>query len=230
MATRDNYQLLLEKLDQFIRKFYINKLIRGALYSVGLILILFLAISILEYYYYFSTDVRKLMFFSFISLSILALSWWVVIPLLKYFRLGKVISHEQAAQIIGDHFSNVKDKLLNILQLKHQSDQSSNRELILASVDQKSEEIKVIPFRNAIDLSKNRKYLKYALPPVLLLLLILFVNANLITDSTTRLINNDKDFEKPAPFSFILEEDEPSVVQFNDYPLLVKIEGAQLAG
>ena len=228
MATHDNYQLLLKKLDQFIRKFYINKLIRGALYSVGLILILFLAISTLEYYYYFGTDIRKLMFFSFIGLSAVALSWWVVIPLLKYFRLGKVISHEQAAQIIGDHFSNVKDKLLNILQLKHQSDQSSNRDLILASIDQKSEEIKVIPFRNAIDLSKNRKYLKYALPPILLLLLILFVNANLITDSTTRLINNNKDFEKPAPFSFVLEEDEPSVVQFNDYPLVVKIEGGQL--
>ena len=36
----------------------------------------------------------------------------------QYFRLGQLISHEQAANIIGSHFNNVGDKLLNILQLK----------------------------------------------------------------------------------------------------------------
>lgn len=228
MATQDNYQLLIEKLDQFIRKYYINQLIRGALYSVGLILFLFLAISVLEYYYYFSSGVRKLMFFSFIGVSALAVGFWVALPLARYFRLGQVISHEQAAQIIGQHFGNVQDKLLNVLQLRSQAEAGSSRELIMASVNQKSEEIKLVPFKKAIDLRKNRKYLRYALPPLALLLIILFVNANLITDSTTRLIKNNEEFEKPAPFSFILEEEAPSVVQFEDYPLTVKIDGDQL--
>jgi len=155
MATHDNYQLLINKLDQFIRKYYINKLIRGVLYSVGLILLLFLAMSLLEYYYYFNSGVRKAMFFSFIGISLLALAGWVFVPLMKYFRLGSVISHEQAAQVIGAHFTDVKDKLLNILQLKKQSDANTNRDLILASIDQKSDEIKPIPFKNAIDLSKT---------------------------------------------------------------------------
>jgi len=229
MATKDNYRLLIEKLDQFIRKYYINQLIRGALYSIGLILLLFLLISTLEYYYYFSSSVRKLMFFSFLGISLGALAFWVGLPLLRYFRLGKVISHAQAAQIIGQHFANVKDKLLNILQLRQQSEQNTaGRELILASVDQKSEEIQPVPFKKAIDLRSNRKYLRYALPPLALLLIILFLNANLITDSTTRLINNNREFEKPAPFSFVLEEESPRVVQFEDYTLEVKVEGDQL--
>ncbi len=228
MATHNNYRLLVTKLDQFIRKYYINQMIRGVLYSTGLILALFLAMTILEYYNYFDTAVRKAMFYSFIGISLVALGYWVFTPLLHYFRLGQVISHEQAAKIIGNHFANVKDKLLNILQLRSQSDSSSNRELIMASIDQKSEEVKVVPFKNAIDLSKNRKYLRYALPPLLLLILILFINANLITDSTTRIINNERDFERPAPFSFVLENEALNVVQFEDYPLLVKIEGEQL--
>ena len=37
---QDNYQLLIEKLDQFIRKYYVNQLIRGSLYATGLILAL----------------------------------------------------------------------------------------------------------------------------------------------------------------------------------------------
>ena len=229
MATKDNYRLLIEKLDQFIRKYYINQLIRGALYSMGLILLLFLVISTLEYYYYFSGSVRKLMFFSFLGISLAALIGWVGLPLLRYFRLGKVISHAQAAQIIGQHFTNVKDKLLNILQLRQQSEQNTaGRELILASVNQKSQEIEPVPFKKAIDLSANRKYLRYALPPLALLLIILFVNANMITDSTTRLVNNDREFERPAPFSFVLEDESPRVVQYEDYTLTVNVEGNQL--
>ncbi len=228
MVKQDNYRLLINKLDQFIRKYYINQMIRGGLYSIGLILALFLAMALLEYYNYFDSGIRKAMFFSFIGVSLLALGYWVFTPLLHYFRLGKVISHEQAAQIIGGHFSDVQDKLLNILQLKHQSGQSPNQDLILASIDQKSEEIKLVPFPNAIDLTKNRKYLRYALPPLLLLIIILFINANLITDSTVRIINNGKDFEKPAPFSFQVSNEELKAVQFEDFPLTVKVEGEQL--
>jgi hypothetical protein len=46
--TQDNYQLLIEKLDGFIRKYYINQLIRGVLYSLGLILAFVIIISVLE--------------------------------------------------------------------------------------------------------------------------------------------------------------------------------------
>jgi len=165
---KDNYSLLIEKLDAFIRRFYINQLLRGALYTVGAVLGLFVLLNVLEYYFYFSTGVRSVMFWSFIALSGASLYRWVALPLMHYFHLGKVISHEQAALIIGDHFADVKDKLLNILQLKQQSNNAIYAELITASINQKSNEIRLVPFQAAIDLAKNRKYLRYALPPVLL--------------------------------------------------------------
>ncbi|MCB0635780.1 MAG: DUF4175 domain-containing protein, partial [Lewinella sp.] len=121
MAQKDNYQLLIEKLDQFIRKYYINQLIRGSLYSVGVILALYLVAVLAEHFSFFEPSVKQPVFFAFIGISLLALGVWVVRPLLSYFRLGQIISHEQAAQIIGQHFTNVKDKLLNILQLKRQA-------------------------------------------------------------------------------------------------------------
>ncbi|MEM6317426.1 MAG: DUF4175 family protein [Bacteroidota bacterium] len=225
---QNNYQLLIAKLDQFIRKFYVNQLIRGGLYSIGLILLLFIAINTLEHFFYFDTGVRKGLFYSFVGVSLLALGGWVVMPLLKYFNLGKVISHEQAAEVIGDHFGNVKDKLLNVLQLKNQAEKSDNAELILASINQKTEQIKLVPFRSAIDLTNNKKYLRYALPPLLLLLVMLIAAPSVITDSSNRLINNDTKFERPAPFHFIINADELSVVQFGDYTLDVEVEGEAL--
>ncbi len=226
MNVKDNYTLLIEKLDAFIRKYYLNKLIRGSLYSIGLILLMFLGISLLENYFYFDSGIRKILFYSFLLTSVAALGFWVFAPLLQYFRLGKVISHEQAAEIIGNHFADVKDKLLNVLQLRAQAERNSNqKELILASIDQKSDKIKIVPFKSAINLGHNRKYLRYALPPLLLLLVILFTAPSLIKDSTNRLIKNNEEFKKPDPFSFVLDDNDLNVVQFDDYPLGVKIEG-----
>ena len=228
MAQNSNYQQLITKLDAFIRKYYLNQIIRGTLYSLALIVALFVAFNLLEYYYYFGQSGRKTMFYSFIGVSSLALVGWVLLPLARYFNLGTVISHSKAASIIGDHFGDVKDKLLNILQLKDQADSNPNAELVMASINQKSEDIKVVPFKKAIDLSKNRKYLRYAVPPIALLLLILFVNSALITDSTTRLINNGQDFSRPAPFQFEVDKEDLSVVQFEDYALTVKVDGEVL--
>ena len=224
MASLNNYQTLIQKLDQFIRKYYLNQLLRGLLYSVGLILVLFIGMTLLEHYFFFGKGGRKTLFYSFLGLSSLSLISWVLIPLLHYFRLGKLISHEQAAEIIGQHFGDVKDKLLNILQLKKQADLTPKAALLLAGINQKTDEIKLVPFRNAINLGQNRRYLRYALPPLLLLLLLLFAAPSLITESTNRLINNNREFEREAPFRFQIQEEDLTVIQFEDYLLEVEIE------
>ncbi|MBK7360492.1 MAG: hypothetical protein IPI96_14880 [Saprospiraceae bacterium] len=75
----------------------------------------------------------------------------------------------RSGKIIGTHFSDVEDKLLNVLQLKSQSVNYSDRSLIEASIQQKSVELNPIPFVQAIDLQKNRKYIQYAIAPLLIL-------------------------------------------------------------
>ena len=228
MANKSNYDTLITKLDQFIRKYYINKLIRGSLYTLGLVLALFLLFNILEYNFYFSTGIRKVLFGGFVITSISALAFWVLTPLTKFFSLGKTISHEQAANIIGEHFTGVEDKLLNVLQLKKQSESASNQALVEASIDQKTESISPVPFKSAIDLSKNRKYLKYALPPMLLFLVIIFAAPSIIKDGTHRLINNSKEFEREAPYKFIFDQKDPTVIQHDDYKVNIKVEGEVL--
>ena len=223
-----NYDLLIQKLDRFIRKYYLNQLIRGFLYSAAVILALFILMTLLEHFFYFGTGVRKLLFFSFIGASAVSMFYWVLTPLSKYFKLGSSISHEQAADIIGDHFGSIKDKLLNVLQLKKQSEVADKTDLIHASINQKTENIKLVPFRSAIDLGNNRKYLKYALPPALLLLVMLFAAPSLITEPTHRLINNDREFERDAPFHFHLNNSELDVIQYEDLTVTVDVDGKAL--
>jgi hypothetical protein len=223
--NNSSYNQLIEKLDQFIRKYYVNKLIKGSLITIAIVLAIFLAFTLLEHYFYFSTGVRKLLFYSFLGTAVGGFGLWVIDPLTKYFHLAKTISHEDAATIIGDHFVDVKDKLLNILQLKKQETAEQNLALIEASIAQKTNAIKLVPFKAAIDLNSNRRYLRYAVPPFLILLFILFAAPSIIKESTERLINNNKHYAKAAPFSYNVNENALKVVQYQDYTLRISVDG-----
>src|SRR5687768_11162109 len=219
-----SYSSLIEKLDKFIRKYYTNQLIRGAIFSAVYILGFFLVINLLEYYFYLSPLFRKILFFGFILSSAAFTANFFFVSLLHYYRLGKIISYERAAQIVGTHFGEIKDKLLNILQL-HSAAANAESQLLLAAIDQKAFELKPIDFSFAVDLSKNKKYLKYLAPPVLLFLFIIIAAPNVIKEGTKRLYHNDTFYEKDAPFQFVIQNKELKALQFENFTLQVKMEG-----
>lgn len=198
------------------------------MYSTAILLVFFLIISITEYNFYFSTFYRKIMFYGFITFSLLSLVCLVGIPLLKIRKLGKIISHQQAANIIGNHFTRVKDTLVNVLQLKASEISLEQAALVEASINQKSLALKSVPFTSAIDLNENRYYLKYALPPLLVFLALLFFKPNVIKESSQRLIQNGVVFEKPMPFKFEISEESLKSLQFEDFRLSIKISGKEI--
>lgn len=225
----DQYKILIQKLDQFIRKYYKNKLIRGGLYFTTLLILLFLGVTFLEYFGHFDTFTRTLLFWAFVLAVGFVLVSYILLPLLKLYRFGKIISHDEAATIIGKHFNDIQDKLLNTLQLKKISDeQSGNIDLIKASIDQRINEIKPVPFQSAIDFSVNKKYIKYLLVPVTILLLVLVSAPSIITEPTNRLVKHSTYFEKPLPFQIQILNEDFEVLQNEDFELKVKILGEEV--
>ena len=224
-----NYTALIDKLDGFIRKYYTNRLIKGSLYSVGLVGAFFLFMVLLESVGRFGTQVRTVIFFSFLFFLLGVVYRFIAIPVFKLFQIGGQISQEQAAQIIGTHFSNVSDKLLNTLELKRLSDLNQGQsDLIEASIEQRSLELKPVPFAAAIDFSDNKKYLKYALPPLAVILILVFASPSLIKDSTVRIIDFDEHFEVPMPFSFHIENENLTAVKNEDFDLFIHVSGNEL--
>lgn len=225
--TAEN-KILIEKLDEFIRKYYKNQLIKGALYATALLVSAYLLVVLLEYLGEFSTTVRSILFYAFLSGSIFVLVKFILIPLSKLKRIGKTISYEEAASIIGTHFANVQDKLLNVLQLQSEKKLSGSHELLLASIQQKVNELKPIPFTSAINISENKRYLKYVLPPLFLTIAIAIIWPNIITKSTTRLVHHQTYFESEAPFQFVIENYELKAVQQQDFTLKLKLNGSEI--
>ncbi|MCW5899741.1 MAG: hypothetical protein KIT10_10760 [Flavobacteriales bacterium] len=224
--SHQDYDHLIAKLDAFIRKFYKDRVIRGALYATGALVLIFLAVALLEHLGRFGTGARTLLFWGALALMGLIVARHIAIPLLKLFRLGETISHEKAASIIGDHFGEVKDKLLNTLQLRGMGgDDPQQRALVEAAIAQRGRELGPIPFTNAIDLRRNRRYLRYALPPLAILFILLVAAPTIITGPTQRLIRHGSEFVPEAPFRFVILNDELQVPEQQDFELLVELRG-----
>ncbi|MEJ2113001.1 MAG: hypothetical protein P8X62_04630 [Flavobacteriaceae bacterium] len=198
----NSFNNILRKLESFIRRFYLNELIRGAIwfFVVGF---LYLIITLLvEYFLWLDTKERTILFWLFVTVEAALLFKFILTPILRLFRLKKGIDYEEASKIIGNHFPEVNDKLLNLLQLKNDSTQS---ELLVASIEQKSSQLRPIPFKLAVNFNNSFKYLKYlAIPVFVMLLTFVFVDKNWFSDSYKRVIHYQTAYEPPAPFQFFV--------------------------
>jgi len=224
----NTYEWLISRLDAFIRKYYMNRVIRGTLIFLICVLLYVLTVTVGEYYLYMPVWLRVSIVSVFLLLGGSTLVAWVVIPLSKMWRLGKVLSYEQAADIVGKYFPEISDRLLNILQLKKQDDTTASKELIEAGINQKISQIAVIPITSAIDLSKNKKYLPYLLPVVLAGVFILVAAPNVFREGTSRLLQPTTAFEKPSPFKFIIKNDRLLAIRNTDFVLSVETKGSAL--
>jgi len=231
----EQYHILLSKLDAFIRRFYKNQLIRGVILAVAALLVFFLAVNLSEYFGHFGTSLRTVLFYLYVAVSGYAVIWLIVLPLLRLNRIGKIINRQEAARIIGKHFPEVRDKLLNALQLSELQAGGETRgemrmDLLEASIDQKARLLRPVPFNTAINLKKNARYLRYAVPPLLILLVILFTSPSMITGPTARLVRHQAFYEKPLPYSVELVNDRLEAVQHEDFRLEAKLTGDEVPG
>ena len=199
-------------------------MIKGILYSLALLLSLFLIVALLEYFGYFGSVVRAILFWFYLLSAIAIVGYYVVVPLTKMFRLGKVISYDEAARIVGNHFPEIKDKLLNLLQLQRQS-QTTDDSLLASAIEQKTAQLSPLPFHQAVDLKSNRKYIKYALIPLLVIVVLLLVSPTLLTSPSHRITHYNTYFERPAPFSFVVDNSTLEAVQYEDFELNVSVVG-----
>lgn len=220
------FSIIQQKLEEFIKKYYTNELIKGAIlfFAIGL---LYLLITLLvEYFLWLNPLGRRVLFWAFVIVELGLFVRFIAFPLAKLFKLQKGIDYEEASKIIGNHFPQVNDKLLNVIQLNQNQRES---ELLAASIDQKATELQPVPFKSAVNFKKNAKYLKYAAIPVLIFILFSALGGmDIFSSSYKRVVHYDTAFEPPAPFTFIVMNDDLKAVENKPFNLKIRTEGTAI--
>ena len=119
-----NFETIQQKLEAFIKKYYTNELIRGVILFAAIGLLYFLFTLFIEYVLWLNPTARTILFWLFIVVELALFAKFIALPLFKLFKLQRGLDYLDASKIIGQHFSEVNDKLINVLQLQKESDQS----------------------------------------------------------------------------------------------------------
>ena len=218
-----SYNNILDKLDQFSRKFYTKMLIKGGLLFLAFGVLYFMLILGIEYFFWLKSGGRFVLLLLFLTVEGFLLYHYIAVPIFHLFKLKKGISNKEASLLIGKHFKEVGDKLYNLLDLAEDKEQS---ELLLASIQQRSENLTIVPFTKAINLKESYKYLKYVLIPIFSLV-VLWVSGNIgsFFGSYERVLNYDTAYEPPAPFAFRLLTGDLEVLEDKSVTVQVATEG-----
>ncbi|GAA4280229.1 DUF4175 family protein [Gaetbulibacter aestuarii] len=221
---KSHFKTIEQKLEAIIKRYYVNVLLKGLILFVAIWLLYVLVTLFVENVFWLGTIGRGILFWTCILVSVGLLGYLIFMPLAKLAKLQKGINYSDAAVIIGNQFPEVNDKLLNVLQLHESAEQS---ELVLASIDQKSIALEPVPFRKAINLKSNVKYLKYLAIPFIIIGLV-WVSGNLhwFSDSYRRVVHYKTAYEPPAPFQFFVLNDDLQTIQNKDFVLKVNTAGS----
>jgi len=218
-----NFKTIQNKLEQFIKRYYTNELLKGAILFFAIGLLYLIVTLFVEYMLWLNPTARAILFWVFIVVEVGLFIKFIAIPLLKLFKLRQGINLETASKLIGNHFPEVNDKLINVLQLNQSSAQS---DLLIASIEQKSKELQPIPFKSAINFKSNTKYLKYAAIPIAIILLsFLTGKINWFSDSYERVVNYQTAYEPPAPFQFFVLNESLQALENKDFELNISTVG-----
>ena len=103
---KENLQALFKGLYTFLACFFISLIILASL----------------EGFFYFSKTTRGIIFFSFTTGSLALLYLSVIRTLLFYTGIFKNISYERSASRLGGKIPDIKDNLLNVIQIAQAPD------------------------------------------------------------------------------------------------------------
>ena len=220
----DSFHNIEQKLEHFIRRYYLSALLKGLLLFFAIGLLYALLLLSIEHFFWLNSFGRLLLFGGVIGFEAILFYGFIFSPLAKYFKIQKGIDFEAASKIVGDHFPEVKDKLLNVLQLNQQTEHT---EFLVASIEQKSNNLSLIPFKSAVNLSENLKYFRYAAIPILIVILcIAFDKQAVFTDSLKRVVNYKTAYTPPAPFEFFIINPNLEAIENLPFTLVAKTVGS----
>jgi hypothetical protein len=210
-----------EKIQLFRKRYYLNLFVKGFILTLTILLLYFLLAAVLEYALWLGSVGRFTILLCFFLITAYCFIKFLKNPV-SFWIARKGIGDEQTARIIGQHIPDLKDKLVNLIQLSAAQKQSA---LAYASIEQKSQEFQPLQFESVVNVSENKRYLRFLFVPLTFILALMIFNESVLTQSTTRIVHFNQQFSPQAPFKFIINS--PALVGFfnEDFTLEISLAG-----
>ncbi len=193
---------------------------------ISFLSILFLLIVVMEVAKNFNSSVRTFLFY-FFAASFLFSFLIFLFSFIKNFISIKRINYSEVARRIGNYFENVKDELVNAIQLIEEKNNNYSEQLINAAFNKVYQKTKELNFNSVVDFTSTKKLLRGAFAIILVTLLSSFLVPQ-FNSAVYRLINHNKNFTPPPEFYFEISPKNKEVTKGESLTINIKVIGKQL--
>lgn len=221
-------QRIRRRLNDTARRITLADLLFGLAVSLGIVSgIWFIAVG-LEAGLWMETTTRTILFWLQAALVVGLLLYFVILPLL---RLAGILPGPSAALLagrIGDHFPEVGDRLVNLLDLSEGRRTESPDALVDGAVQMLGRQVEPVSFEKIETFSRPRRALRMAAIPLASLLLFVAAAPTTFVDASKRLLSPGVHFQAPAPFSLIVEPGDQQIAKGSSMEIRVRARGEAL--
>ncbi len=219
-------ETLISKLDNFIRKYHFSLLVKNLIFFLIFTILLVLFFSFVEYSLWLNTMFRMGIFVLFVCTVLFCGIWYLLLPFIKLSRFNRRIDRYKAADIIGKYFPEIQDKFRNLLELNDISNVSREKTALLeAAINQKTNSLGMFQIQKALDFSKLKRAGFLLIPVLLGFFMLTFTKPDIVQKSFDRILKFNTEFERPAPFDFVLLSTELTGLQGQQKTLELKLTG-----
>ncbi len=223
----ENFKHVVSKLENAKKRFHTFHILNNGLIFIMVFFLLIFALSVIESFGYLPVLIKTPLFYFSLILSGLFFCFYVGMPILRKLNLLERISNRKIEAKISSHFTQIKDKLLNLIELSN-SDEFKQSLIVKASVDQKAEELIHYDFSKAISFNKVLIKLYILISIIVLFFSINFIFHSSLTNGLTRLLDYNTTYVPKPLFSFHLLNSDLNVKKGDSFSLKVKCEGREL--
>jgi len=202
--SQSTIDLIDRKIDDLRRAFARHILRVGLRRVVMLILVTVFLVVTIEGFRYFNSTVRSNIIFFLIAFSLI----FICVPLMWYVQIlrRKVTAYDDfhLADKIGANQPDIKDDLLNAIQLKenlHQDKSGYSIQLIEYSLDRIARKIAPRSFENIIPAEESRKALRWLLIAISGISLIVIISPSYFQNAAARLLHPRRQYSVQLPFT-----------------------------
>lgn len=223
-----DFNILVKKLDAFRKRYHLYQFLRGLILFLIVFAILFLLINLLEYQLYMSSAWRRIMFITSVIFLSLIFFRYVLFSVLQLSGLLETLNYRKASQLINGLLPDVKDKLINVLELHDNYETIYSSDITQAAISQKISDLRVFDFSEAVSMKNLKTLMTYFMASFVIVAAVHFFNSSLFVESGNRIINYNQQFVKPSPYTFEWDNPVSSIQKGSSYTIKLKCDGTDI--
>jgi hypothetical protein len=213
--VEETYSHLLEKLRAAYRRMQVRELLQGVSKFLVVVLAAVIAVSAVEAVGRFATVGRLMLLMMLGLVSMAALIKFLVLPLLQ-----KSFNPDAVAKVVGEAFPSLKDRLVNALQVYHES---AGNPFAAAALKRVEKEAAPFNFEQAISLDKAKKTGGVAATSVMVAALLFALSPLGLNKALVRIVKFNEDFTPPPPFKIISLSKDIEIAKGGDAELRFRV-------